>query len=329
MLNLGIIGGGEIVRTIHLPVLRQIPEVSIAWVMDTDAGKASRLATQFRIPRSFTTLNDCPDVDAVLIAIPVGVRRDAWTRAFERGWHVLCEKPIAGSTGEFDWVNENMRGRGKVISPGLMRRFYASTQLMQDLLQDRVFGEPIEVWAAEGGRMTRTGRGADWYQLDRGLAGGGVLIETGSHLLDQVVFMTHARDVRVENYIQHPPGRTMEFEAKVEGRLSIPMAGEVPLTCLLSRANDVCNGIFVRFPRLVLRMDHGPDGKVRICDMRNIVTTTLAARQCGAHNSFQAFHEEWQSFLRRCRNGGMPNGDSDTQITRLSVKAIEDCYARL
>src|SRR5262249_21721108 len=161
-----VVGAGEVVRTIHLPVLRHMSEVEIEWICDVDERRAERLARAYGVSRYFGDVNAGADVDAILLAVPVGVRRDAWQCALERGWNVLCEKPGARGIEEFELLIEEMSSRGLVVAVGLMRRFYAGTRLVQQLLEKRTFGEVREVWAGEGGRQTRTGRGNDWYQVD-------------------------------------------------------------------------------------------------------------------------------------------------------------------
>lgn len=324
--RVGLIGAGEIVRTIHLPVLRQMTGVSIAWILDRDARKAAELAKRYGAGAAHSRLEDCPDVDAVLMAIPVGARREAWELAAARRWHVLCEKPLARSLAEFDAIAASMRRAGKVWAAGLMRRFYAGTSQLASLAASGVFGELIEVWAGEGGPMRRTGRPADWYQHDRELAGGGILIETGAHLLDQVVVASQAEDARVDAYAQEPGGLSMEFSANVRGRLVAREGREVPFTCVLSRADDVCNGIFLRYPGVVLRLDHGPEGLVHLCDPRGRRLSSLSATGHGVLDSLQAFHAEWRAFLRSCEQPGGAEQDAEHRRRRLAVKIIDECY---
>jgi predicted dehydrogenase len=326
-MRVGFIGAGEVVRTIHLPVLQQVGRASLSWVFDTNLAKAQLLAKMSGTAVACSSLDACPDVDAVLIAIPVGVRSEAWTHVFERGWHVLCEKPVAQTAAEFDQIASRMALAGRSMRPGLMRRFYANTLLARTLVRSRMFGDVLEVWAGEGGRANRTGRAGDWYQLDRNLAGGGILIETGSHLIDQVMFITGATDANLDRYEQAPTGRTMEFKVKVVSTLNVGPRESVPFTCSLSRIDDVCNGIFLRFEKLVLRVDPTPDGTVHICDMGGKSIAPLAAPKEGATNSAQAFHLEWLAFLDSCESAAVGTEQDEHRLTRLAVKLIDDCYA--
>lgn len=325
-LRVGLIGAGEVVRTIHIPVLQKHPKVEILWIMDVNGTKAAALAKGFGIPQAHAKLNSCQDVDAVLIAVPVGARAALWEEVIEKKWHVLCEKPVAQSAAEYDRIAERMAGSARVFASGLMRRFYANTLLVQRLVQSKIFGELEEVWAGEGGRMTKTGRGSDWYQTDRSLAGGGILIETGSHLLDQIMFITQADNANLDQYEQSPQGLTMEFSAHLRGQLGLKHNRRVPMQCSLSRAHDICNAIFLRFSNLIVRLDHGPDGVIYICDRDAKPITALETQNHGAQNSMQAFYLEWDDFIKRCQHFKLDKERDDYHLTRLAVGLIENCY---
>ena len=326
--RVGLIGAGGVVSTLHAPILQQLEDVRIEWVYDINPAAARRVADAFGIPAAHDVLAQCGDVDAVLIAIPVGVREDAWRAAAERRWHVLCEKPAARTLGELDRLLERMQDAGRVVAFGLMRRFYAGTLWLRQLVAGRVFGDPVEIWAGEGGVQPRTGRGGDWYQLDRRLAGGGILIETGSHLLDQVMFVASASGARVDDYTQRTWGDDLEFDARVYGRVTGAAFADVPFSCVVTRAAEVCNGVFVRYPRVVLALPPGPSAVLELRDPSGRTMGALHGAINGATTSFQAFRDEWAAFLRRCRASTPPRPVEEHRVTRVSVGLIDDCYER-
>lgn len=324
-MRIGLIGAGSVVATLHAPVLKLFRDLTIRWVCDIDLAAARRLSASFDIPETYSRLADCSDVDAVLLAIPVGVRAEAWELAARRGWHVLCEKPAATSCADYDAIIRSMREAGRVVDFGFMRRFYAGTRLLREVITRRVFGEIMEVWAGEGAPQTRTGRGAGWYQLERRLAGGGVLMETGSHLLDQMLFASDASDWRLEEYSHQAWADGPEFDARLFGRLTLS-SHLVPFTAVITRSAEVCNGLFVRYPQVTLALPPGPGSPVELRDAGNHVLGRLSGGGGGACTSFEAFRDEWQAFLRRCRSGEPAEGSCAASLTRLSVGLIEACY---
>jgi predicted dehydrogenase len=165
--RVGLIGAGTVVRTLHAPLLKSFGDVALSWVCDVRIETAREVADAFQIPSAHARLADCGDVDAVLLAIPVGVRDEAWRTAVARGWHVLCEKPAATTVADFDARIGACRDAKRVVTFGLMRRFYQGTLALREVLTSRLFGDPVEIWAGEGGVQQRTARGGDWYQLGR------------------------------------------------------------------------------------------------------------------------------------------------------------------
>ena len=327
-LRIGLIGAGAVVRTLHAPILKQLDDVAMAWVYDANRDAARAVAAAFGIPGAHDDLGRCEDVDAVLIAIPVGAREEAWRVAAERKWHVLCEKPAARTVHQFDDVLARMQQAGRVVAFGLMRRFYHGVISLRDLVAARAFGDPIEIWAGEGGAQPRTGRGSDWYQLDRRLSGGGVLIETGSHLIDQILFVAGATKVSLEDYAQRTWQDEPEFDARVSGRLRSRGGADTPFSCVVTRSADVCNGLFVRFPQIVLALPPGPASVVELQGADGRLMGRLHGVMQGPQTSFHAFRDQWAAFLRECREPRPASPIADNALTRLSVDFIERCYER-
>src|SRR5713101_7220765 len=143
MIKVGILGAGNVVKELHLPVLCNMPDVEISWLCDDKVESQARNLSKALAPSSlvFTRIEDCPDMDIVLVAIPVGFRRDPLRHIFARGWHVLCEKPFAVSLAEHDAILQQAAESRVHIGVGLMRRYYSGNLLARQLIQSGVFGE--------------------------------------------------------------------------------------------------------------------------------------------------------------------------------------------
>lgn len=100
-LRLGILGTGLAAKLLYLPALRRL-EKKIDLVACANRGrkKAERYAKLARIPNVVDTaeqLFEIPEIDAVLISLPIDVQPDYVKRALARGLAVLSEKPLAPS----------------------------------------------------------------------------------------------------------------------------------------------------------------------------------------------------------------------------------------
>ena len=85
-------------------------------------------------------LLDDPEVEAVVLAFPTQYRTEVALRAFERGKHVLLEKPIAMNVDE---VNQLIAARGALVSGccSSRNRFNKAARLVTELITSGGLGE--------------------------------------------------------------------------------------------------------------------------------------------------------------------------------------------
>ncbi len=129
-------------------------------------------------------LNDCV-ADAVLITTPHYSHPEIAIEAFQKGCHVLCEKPSGVYTKAVRQMNEAAKKSGKVFSLMLNQRTDSLYQKVKNLIDEGAIGTPHRlVWIL-----------TDWYRTQayydscswRGTwagEGGGVLMNQGIHQLD-------------------------------------------------------------------------------------------------------------------------------------------------
>ncbi len=99
-LKLGIIGSGIAVKELHLPALRTLDTLyEVKAISSRNIDHATSLARECGDNvEAFDDLSRMKEIDAVDIAVPVNLNYDMIKIAFEKGWDVICEKPIAENT---------------------------------------------------------------------------------------------------------------------------------------------------------------------------------------------------------------------------------------
>ncbi len=99
-LRLGIIGSGIAVKELHLPALRTLDTLyEIRSISSKNIDHATSFARECgKDVTAFDDPSKMKDIDVVDIAIPVNLNYDMIRLAFEKGWDVICEKPIAENT---------------------------------------------------------------------------------------------------------------------------------------------------------------------------------------------------------------------------------------
>jgi predicted dehydrogenase len=322
VMSVGVLGAGRISNSVHIPVLRQMPGVRIAWLCDQVLERAAAAAKSWKIPQAFGRLQDCPSVDAVLVAIPVGHRNEAMAHVFDRHWHVFVEKPFAVTTSDHIRLVGEAQRASVEVGVGLMRRFFRSTNIARLALSAGVFGAVREVWAAEASRMGTTGRD-DAYLSDPVASGGGMLMESGSHLVDQV-FQVLGVEAFQDLEARFVTSDGMDLEARTVSQIRCAGASQtIPLHLLVSRIRNVYPGVVICCEHATIRFGLGPDAPVEVLDRDDKVVCRLE-RGTGVTDLFQAFFREWQVFFEQCRSRKPSLVDAASAL--LSTRFIEEAY---
>jgi predicted dehydrogenase len=173
--------------------------------------------------------------------------------------------------------------------------------------------------------MRGTGRGGGWYQANREAAGGGILIETGSHLVDQVFQILGVESVEVKSY--RPIGHGgIDEESRVTATVSTAGHLTVPVRFALSSLNDIPNGIYIRFADATVALEGTVASPVRLLDRRGSPVAEIGGDR-GVILAYQAFYLEWADFLEQCRTG--KPGRMAAASARPSVELVDICYKRM
>jgi predicted dehydrogenase len=117
-LTLGLLGLGEATQILHIPALRQLPDLfRIAGVHDPAHGVAEALGFA---PQSLESLLADTSIDAVLVAGPNATHAPQAVAALQAGKHVMIEKPMCMTTEE--GVALAAAQGSRVVQVGYMRR---------------------------------------------------------------------------------------------------------------------------------------------------------------------------------------------------------------
>jgi len=240
-LRVAVIGCGAVARQMHLPVLAGHEGVELVALVDSDVKRAGELARAYNVPR---VLGDgvelgANEVDAAVVATPPWHHAPGATMLMRRGIHVLVEKPIAISFAEAVGMVRTAEETGTVLAVGFFRRLMPSVRMLKGLIDSNWLGEPLE-FQAEGGGMYNWSAATLGSMRKEG-AGGGALVDYGSHLLDVLNYL-FAGEGEVLSYRDNSRGGV---EADCELRLRLASRGRpVEGTVTVARTRKLGN--FVR-----------------------------------------------------------------------------------
>ena len=131
-------------------------------------------------------------VDIVLCATPNDVHKDIVVSALNAGKHVICEKPVALSVGEFDEMVEAAKNNGKILSVHQNRRWDVDFLAIKSLVNSGEIGEVINIESRIHGSR---GIPSDWRCHKA--PGGGMILDWGVHLIDQMLQLIPEKITRV------------------------------------------------------------------------------------------------------------------------------------
>lgn len=186
----GIVGCGDIVRKRVADAIQRQPDSQLLAACRRDQEKLNAFCQSRQIPRvysdAYDLIND-PDIDAVYLATPVSLHCEHAIAAARQGKHVLVEKPMAMSNIQCEAMVEAARKRNIKLGVAYYRRCYPSIARITALLETGQLGRPFAASAVVSNGFGRSPASSQGWRGDPNIAGGGALMDIGSHRIDLFV----------------------------------------------------------------------------------------------------------------------------------------------
>lgn len=223
-----VVGLGGIATGSHLPAFRATPRLrdraAIVCAVDPRHAGAGPVAGLPVLP-DLDALGATPEtaVDFVDLATPSATHVALARQALGRGLHVLCEKPVAVRRADALALAALAREVGRVLVPCHQYRFNPVWRRVGEWVRGGAIGRwhLIEVSVHRAGADPGQ-QGADEalpWRVRRGDAGGGVLIDHGTHLLYTLLDVAGPAPARVGAYTGRLAHAEYEVEDTAEVRL--------------------------------------------------------------------------------------------------------------
>ncbi len=187
--RLALVGAGLITQGSHLPAALASDRVTVSALVDSVPGRAESLARNYGIkPIVTTSMREIlGQIDGALIATPNDSHAAIAVECLHAGVSVLIEKPLAATAAEGEEILAAAKRSGATVAVGYSTRFRHSTDFLKALLERRYFGAVrrfVHQFGTPGGWAPLSA-----YNLDRKTAGGGVVVVTGTHFLDRMLYL--------------------------------------------------------------------------------------------------------------------------------------------
>jgi predicted dehydrogenase len=320
-LRLAILGCGAITRLEHLPSALAHPDIHLAALIDADQNRASALKRQFGAScEILTRLKDAQGcTDAVVNALPNHLHAPITLEALSAGMHVLCEKPLAITSADALACAQAAEERNLVLAIGMSRRFVASNPLLHLVLRQELLGSLQGYDWQSGGPLEW--KSVSGFYFNRALAGGGVLIDLGVHLLDSLI--DWFGPIVGIDYEDDDWGSGIEANCFLRTQHTGPY-GTVRGTVRLSRTFPMSNRLLVS----------GAQGSAEITNLD--LDAVILHRKLGTqpvsdtlrlqnYPSTGAFYKQLDNFVKSIRGQQEPRASARSGVAVL--QCIEQCYA--
>lgn len=184
MLKVGLIGNGGISNQ-HKKAYAQIAEEGGAAIVEAycDVNPDNLKGLEGRL---YTNIDEMLEkeqgrLDYVDLCLPTFLHMEVAIKAMERGFHVLCEKPMALDPEQCEKMLAASRRTGKTLMIAHCNRFMPAVELIRETIAS---GELGKVRNAEFRRDSGGPTPGSW--LRRGTLSGGALVDTHVHDVDLI-----------------------------------------------------------------------------------------------------------------------------------------------
>jgi predicted dehydrogenase len=280
-LRVGIIGMGFFALISHIPNFKAVDQAEIVAIARRNPERLSLAKTLVEVDKGYTDWHEMLEkesLDAVVICTPHDVHFEPTMAALERGLHVLLEKPVALVSQEAWSIAAAAEKANRVLTVGYNARGLGSWRAVKRALDANILGQirQVSVTCSVDARFFWGDAAVppglqDWldsphptapFARDMALGdtwrnnptqmGGGMFVDSGTHILDLCLWLMGSIPSEVTAYIS-TTGNTVDSVVNCQGRLANGVTFSIVYNCAVAGGNEVFGG----YGRLSVLGDNG------------------------------------------------------------------------
>ena len=186
-----VIGYGLAGSVFHAPLIASTPGLAVSTVV---TGNPQRQAEARRAHLDSQVVSEPAEVferasahDFVVVAAPNQVHVELTRRALDAGLPVVVDKPLAPTAAQARSLVERAEELGVLITVFMNRRWDSDQLTLRHLLEEGKLGEVLRYESRLDRWRPALSERKPWREVSSPEAGGGVLLDLGSHLVDQAI----------------------------------------------------------------------------------------------------------------------------------------------
>jgi scyllo-inositol 2-dehydrogenase (NADP+) len=200
MIEVGLVGFGLAGRAFHAPVIRAVPGLHLAAIVQRRGNEAAEKYPDVRIARSLDELLAMTEIRLVVIATPNETHYPFARQCLEAGRDVIVDKPFTTTLDEATALAELAKKRKLLLTVYQNRRYDGDFQAIRQLVEAGTLGRLVRFETSYDRYRPQLKPGA-WREAAR--PGSGILFDIAPHLIDHATVLfglpeAITADVRME-----------------------------------------------------------------------------------------------------------------------------------
>ena len=233
--TMAIIGYGGMGSWHHQSIQEKIPQLRVKGALDIRPERQESIKKHgLHLYQDLTELLNDDEIELVTIAVPNNFHKDYAIACMRAGKNVVCEKPVTMNAAELEEIIAVSKETGKLFSVHQNRRWDKDYCMIKKILADGTIGVPYFIESRVQGS-----RGAMYGWRSYKENGGGMLLDWGVHLLDQLLDMIPGKVMSVSAHLK------TVFSGEVDDNVKILLQFEGDVSALL----EFSTNCFINHPR--------------------------------------------------------------------------------
>src|SRR6266852_4260500 len=200
MIEVGLVGFGLAGRAFHAPVIRAVPGLHLAAIVQRNGTEAAEKYPDVRIARSLDELFSMAEIHLVVIATPNETHYSFARQCLEAGRDVVVDKPFTTTLEEAVSLVQFAKGANRLLTVYQNQRYDGDFQAIRQIVEAGTLGRIVRLETSYDRFRPQPKPGA-WRETAR--PGSGILFDIAPHLIDHALVLfglpeAITADVRIE-----------------------------------------------------------------------------------------------------------------------------------
>jgi scyllo-inositol 2-dehydrogenase (NADP+) len=308
MIDVGLIGFGLAGKCFHAPVIRAVPGLRLAAIMQRSGDEAARTYPNAQIVRSVEELLAIETIRLVSIATPNQTHFPLAKECLEAGRDVVVDKPFTTSVAEAIELFHIATQKQRLLTVYHNRRFDADFQAARNVVRAGALGRIVR-FESHYDRYRPSSKVGAWREKPG--PGSGVLFDLAPHLIDHALTLfgrpeAVSADIRIERAgfsTDDAFDVTLRYEGSLRAELKATMLCATPRPRMILLGEK---GSYVKreFDPLENALRHGavPQGDSWVLEKEENWGELTIAEDGAIRTSKVASEGDWRGFYANVRD---------------------------